>query len=310
MEALADFNLNRLLVFATVVEAGSLTAAAVRLGITKTVVSAHIRKLEQETGASLLVRTTRSLSLTDAGEAFYEASRRIVHDAAEAVAQAGQASVAPHGLLRVSAPIDFCAPIVAVATQLRQRYPALEIELLSGDGLADLVKDGIDVAVRIGRLRDSSLQAAKLAEFELWVVAAPGLLAHEQAQTPPQPQATPPQQPVDLEALPFIGLSVLNKPWTWTFSRAGETQAVRLRQGFACNTAIAVLGAALHGAGFAILPHHVVAAHVQAGLLVRLLPDWTLPGGAVHAVFPATRYRPQKTRVFVDALRAHLAQQG
>lgn len=297
MEALADFNLNRLLIFATVVDAGSLTAAAARLGLTKTVVSAHIRKLEQETGASLLLRTTRSLSLTDAGVAFYEASKRILHDAAEAVAQAGQASEAPRGLLRVTAPIDYCGPVVAVAAQLRARYPALEIELLSGDGVSDLVKDGIDVAVRIGRLRDSSLQAVKLADVEEWVVASPALLA----------QSPAPAAPADLEALPFIGLSVLAKPWSWTFTRDGGQQAVRLRQGFACNTALAVLGAVLHGAGCAILPHHAVAAHVREGLLVRLLPEWGLPGGGVHAVFPATRYRPQKTRVFVDALRAHLA---
>lgn len=295
MEPLADFNLNRLLVFVTVVDAGSLTAAAARLGLTKTVVSAHIRKLEQETGASLLLRTTRSLSLTDAGEAFYEASKRILHDAAEAVAQAGQASVEPRGLLRVTAPIDYCGPVVAVAAQLRQRYPELDIELLSGDGLADLVKEGIDVAVRIGRLRDSSLQAARLAEFEEWVVAAPQLLQQL------------PQQPGELEGLPFIGLSVLPRPWSWTFTRDEEQHAVKLRQGFACNTALAVLGAVLHGAGFSILPHHAVQAHVQAGLLVRLLPQWRLPGGGVHAVFPAARYRPKKTRVFVDALRAQLA---
>ncbi|GAB2862977.1 LysR family transcriptional regulator [Pseudoduganella ginsengisoli] len=295
MEPLANFNLNRLLVFVTVVDAGSLTAAAVRLGLTKTVVSAHIRKLEQETGASLLLRTTRSLSLTDAGEAFYEASRRIVHDAADAVAEAGQAAMAPRGLLRVTAPIDYCGPVVAVAAQLRQRYPELDIELLSGDGLADLVKEGIDVAVRIGRLRDSALQAARLAEFEEWVVA------------PPQLFKAMPESPASLEGAPFVGLSVLPKPWSWTFTRGGEQHAVKLRQGFACNSALAVLGAVLHGAGFCILPHHVVEAHVRAGLLVRLLPEWTLPGGGVHAVFPATRYRPKKTRVFVDALREQLA---
>ncbi len=299
MEPLADFNLNRLLVFATVVDAGSLTAAAARLGLTKTVVSAHIRKLEQDTGASLLLRTTRSLSLTDAGEAFYEASRRIVRDAADAVARAGQASAEPRGLLRVSAPIDYSGAVVAAAAQLRRRYPALEIELLSGDDVADLVKEGIDVAVRIGRLRDSPLQAARLADCDEWAVAAPALLEG-------LPQA--PLQPAGLESLPFVALSVLPRPWSWTFTRGAEAHAVKLRQGFACNTALAVLGAVLQGAGFAILPHHVARAHVQAGALARLLPQWTLPGGGVHAVFPATRYRPQKTRVFVDALRAQLAQ--
>ncbi len=297
MNALADFNLNRLLVFVSVIEAGSLTGAAARLGMTKTVVSAHIRKLEQEVGASLLHRTTRSLSLTDAGEAFYDASRRILRDTEEAVAAAGQASVEPRGLLRVTAPIDYCASMVApVAVQLRARYPALEIELLSGDRMADLVGEGIDVAIRVGRLSDSSLQAVRLATFADWLVASPALLA----------LAGTPQTPAEAEALPFIGLSVLAKPWSWTFERDGTRQPVRMRQGLACNTAIAVLSAAQHGGGMAILPDHMVAASVKAGQLVRLLPEWILPGGGVHAVFPASRYRPQKTRVFIDALRENL----
>jgi DNA-binding transcriptional LysR family regulator len=298
MSILADFNLNRLLVFVAVVEAGSLTGAAARLGLTKTVVSAHLRKLEQEVGASLLHRTTRRLSLTDAGEAFYEASRRILHETEEAVAAAGQASVEPRGLLRVTAPTDYCASVLApVAVQLRERYPALEIELLSGDRVTGLVGEGIDVAIRVGRLSDSSMQAVRLATFAEWLVASPSLLT----------QGGMPQAPAQLESMPFIALSALDKPWSWTFERDGERQPVRLRPGLACNTAIAVLAAAQHGGGLAILPDHMVAASVQAGLLVRVLPQWTLPGGGVHAVFPATRYRPQKTRVFVDAVRDFLA---
>lgn len=298
MSILADFNLNRLLVFVAVVEAGSLTGAAARLGMTKTVVSAHLRKLEQEVGASLLLRTTRRLSLTDAGEAFYEASRRILRETEDAVAAAGQASVEPRGLLRVTAPIDYCASVLApVAAQLRARYPALEIELLSGDRVTELVGEGIDVAIRVGRLSDSSMQAVRLATFAEWLVASPSLLA----------QGAIPQAPSELEALPFIALSALAKPWSWTFERDGVRQSVRMRTGLACNTAIAVLAAAQHGGGLAILPDHMLAASVQAGQLVRLLPQWALPGGGVYAVFPATRYRPQKTRVFIDAVRELLA---
>ena len=298
MNAMADLNLNRLQIFVAVIEAGSLTGAAARLGMTKTVVSVHIRKLEEEVGASLLHRTTRRLSLTDAGEAFYEASQRILRDVADAVSAAGQGSLEPRGLLRVTAPIDYCASLVApVAVQLRARYPEMEIELLAGDRLADLVGEGIDVAIRVGRLRDSSMQAVKLASFADWLVASPALLA----------QTGRPQTPEDLETMPFVALSVLPKPWSWTFEKDGARHPVRMRQGLSCNTVISVAGAVLHGGGVAILPDHAVADQVQAGQFVRLLPEWTLPGGGVHAVFPASRYRPRKTRVFVDALREYLA---
>jgi DNA-binding transcriptional LysR family regulator len=297
MNALADFNLNRLRIFVAVIEAGSLTGAAARLGMTKTVVSVHIRKLEEEVGASLLHRTTRRLSLTDAGEVFYDASRRILRETEEAVAAAGQASVEPRGLLRVTAPIEYCASMVApVAVRLRARYPQLEIELLSGDRVADLVGEGIDVAIRVGRLADSSMQAVRLASFADWLVASPALLA----------QTGAPQTPEEAATMPFVALSVLSKPYSWTFERDGVRQPVRLGQGLACNTAIAVLSAAQHAGGMAILPDHMVAASVRTGQLVRLLPEWTLPGGGIHAVFPASRYRPQKTRVFIDALRDSL----
>lgn len=298
MNALADLNLNRLQIFVAVIEAGSLTGAAARLGMTKTVVSVHIRKLEAEVGASLLHRTTRRLSLTDAGEAFFEASQRILRDAADAVAAAGQANLEPRGLLRVTAPIDYCANLVVpVAVQLRARYPEMEIDLLAGDRIVDLVGEGIDVAIRVGRLRDSSMQAVKLASFAEWLVASPALLA----------QTGTPGTPEELEAMPFVALSALAKPWSWTLEKDGVRRPVRLRQGLSCNTAIAVLGAVWHGGGVAVLPDHAVASHLQAGQLVRLLPEWALPGGGVHAVFPATRHRPRKTRVFVDALRDYLA---
>ncbi|RKP50522.1 LysR family transcriptional regulator [Trinickia fusca] len=299
MSNLHEVNLNRLVVFVTVVETGSLTAAALRLGLAKTMVSTHMQRLEAEVGASLLVRTTRRLSLTDAGEAFYEASRRIVRDAEEAIEAAGQDTVEPRGTLRVTASVVYGATVVApVAVALRKRYPALKIDLLVGDHLSDLVNEGIDVAVRIGRrLADSSYQAVRIGGFADWLVAHPGVFGGRGA-------------PKTLDALvdyPFMSLSALQQPLTWTFEhRDGGKQTVRFESSMSANSAYALWMAALAGGGLAVLPDFIVAADVAAGRLVRVLPEYSLPSGGIHALFPASRHRPRKIRVFVEALKQHV----
>ncbi|HWW07237.1 LysR family transcriptional regulator [Collimonas sp.] len=306
MANLASVNLNRLLVFVTVVEAGSLTAAANRLGLAKTMVSTHMQRLESEIGASLLVRTTRRLNLTDAGEAFYEASRRILNDAETAISAAGHDTAEPRGTLRITAPIDYGATVVApLAVALQQRYPLLKIELLAGDRYFDLIADGIDVAIRIGRLPDSGYQAVRIGSFAEWLVATPQFLE----------RVGEPQTPEDLRDLPFIALSVLPQPVTWTFKTQGKTEGktegnaertIRFNSAFSANTAYAGRIATLAGAGLAILTDFAAAEDVAAGRLLRVLPDWHLPGGGIHAVFPAARHRPKKTRVFIDELKNHI----
>jgi DNA-binding transcriptional LysR family regulator len=298
MADISSVNLNRLLIFVTVVEAGSLTAAANRLGLTKTMVSTHMQRLESEIGASLLVRTTRRLNLTDAGEAFYEASRRIVSDAETAISAAGHDTEEPRGTLRITAPVDYGATVVApVAVALQQRYPRLKIELLAGDRFFDLITDGIDVAIRIGRLTDSGHQAVRIGSFEHWLVASPQFLE----------RVGMPRTLDDLKDLPFVALSVLPQPLSWTFKTQGGTeQTVRFNSTFSANTAYAAGITALAGAGLAVLTDFAVAEHVAAGRLVRVLPEWELSDGGIHAVFPAARHRPKKTRVFIDELRNHV----
>jgi DNA-binding transcriptional LysR family regulator len=295
---LAGLNLNRLVVFAAVVEAGSLTAAAARLGMTKTMVSAHMQRLEAELGAHLLVRTTRRLGLTEAGEAFHEAVRQIVQSTEQAVNALGRDSAELRGTLRIAAPVDYSGSVVMpLAAELAQRHPLLKIDIVAGDRIVDLVAEGIDVAIRIGKLSDSSHQAVRLAAMESWLVAAPA--AFEALR-----DATRPEQ---IAELPFIALTVLPQPLTWAFEGpAKERRTVHFRAQLSANTAVATRAAVLQGAGLAVLPDYSVAADVQAGRLVRVLPDWSAPGGGVYAVYPATRHRPHKVRVWVDALRARL----
>ncbi|WP_308364690.1 MULTISPECIES: LysR family transcriptional regulator [unclassified Microbulbifer] len=297
MANLLDINLNRLVVFVAVVETGSITAAAKRLGLAKTVVSAHIQKLEAEIGTHLLVRTTRRLHLTEAGTLFYEACEKILRDTEAAVSQVGSCVQQPRGRLRLSCPVDYAAAVVApLAAQLCREYPELRVEILSSDQRIDMVAEGIDLAIRIGRLADSSHRAAQIAHFSEWLVAAPELFSGEL-----------PQSPEELGQCPFVGLSVLSNPLYWTFTANGVEETRRFNPAIMANTTGAVQAAVLAGAGIAVLPDYAVGEDIAAGRLVRLLPDWKLPGGGIYAVFPATAQRPQKVSVFIEALKKHYA---
>lgn len=303
MQATNGVNLNRLAVFVAVVEAGSLSGAALRLGLAKTMVSAHIQRLEAEIGASLLLRSTRRQSLTDAGEAFYDAARRIVQDAQEAISAAGCDTAQPRGTLRLAAPNDYAASVVApVAVQLRRQHPQLKVELLAGDRVVDMLKEGIDVAIRAGRLADSSLQATRIGSFTEWLVASP-LLFEGQSM---------PRQPQDVARLPFVALSVLGQPLNWTLTSASgrARRTLRFEQSMSANTSHAVRSAVLAGGGIAVLPDYAVKADVAAGRLLKVLPEWSLPESGIYAVFPAARHRPQKVRAFLELLRQHIEQRG
>lgn len=293
---LANVNLNRLAVFVAVVETGSLSAAARRLGIATTMVSAHMQRLEREVGASLLLRTTRSLRLTEAGEGFFDAARQIVADTERAIAAAAGNTAEPRGRLRVTAPVDYAERVLApVAVALTQRHPQLQIDVLAVDRPLDLVAEQIDVAIRIGQLADSELRATRIRSFSAYVVASPSLLEGRAA----------PAHPGELAALPLIALTVLPQPLQCRFNADGEAeQAVRLQSVLSFNTASALRSAALAGGGMAMLPDYLVADDLAAGRLVRLLPGWHLPEGGIHALYPAAQQPPRKTRLLIETLRA------
>ncbi|KVG34568.1 LysR family transcriptional regulator [Burkholderia ubonensis] len=295
MADLRDVNLNRLAVFVAVVEAGSLTAAAERLGLAKTVVSTHMQRLESEVGANLLVRTTRRLAVTDAGRAFYDACRDIMR-ATESALDAVSSETGPlRGTLRVSAPIDYGAQVVAPAiVALRDAHPALDVELIANDRLVDLVADNIDVAIRIGRLADSNYRAVQLGEYEKWPVASPAFVARWGL----------PRDPAALAALPFVMLSTLPRPQTFELERArGGKASVRCTAHVVSNTATACRAIALAGGGFGLLTDFSIADDVAAGRLVRLLPGWRSPPAGIHAIFPSTRLPSPKVRALIEAMR-------
>ncbi|MGF6770141.1 DNA-binding transcriptional LysR family regulator [Paraburkholderia sp. GAS199] len=317
MTDLRDVNLNRLAVFVAVVEAGSLTAAAARLGLAKAMVSTHIQRLEREVGASLLVRTTRQLKVTESGRAFYDASCRILQATEDAISAVSGASAPVRGTLRVSAPNDYGALAVAPAlVELREIYPELDVELICSDSYVDLIADGIDVAIRLGRLADSNYRAVRIGGYVKWVVASPAFV--EKWGTPRSPAA--------LAKLPFIAQSVLPHPLTLELQRGGgvrsaakgttkdaakgTTRSVRCASGLVVNTADTARAAALSGGGFGLLTDFSIASDVEAGRLLRLLPDWTTVPAGIHAVFPPTSYPPAKVLALIDVFRRRLGALG
>jgi len=286
-------NLNRLAHFVAVVDTGSFTAAAERLGVTKAVVSQHVARLEQEVRATLLIRTTRRLTPTEAGIAFHRTCTAILAQAEEAVACLSSASGTPSGTVRVTAPFDYGTAILApAAARLSRLHPGCRAELVLTDHSLDLVAEKLDMAIRIGWLADSSHQTRRLGGFRQLLVAAPDLA-----------DRLDPQTPQDLATVPWIAQNTLRAPLRWTFTHGGGGTATV--EGTACVTANAtpaVRACALAGAGVSVMPDYLIAADLAAGRLRRLLPDWHLPEGGIHAVFPSARFRPGIVRALVDLL--------
>lgn len=289
-------NLNRLSYFAAVVDTGSFTRAAERLGITKAVVSQQVAQLEQDLRTSLLVRTTRRVQPTDAGRMLHARCVLILREAEEAVDELAHAVIEPAGVLRITAPNDYgTTAIVPVVTAFAARYPACRVEMTLGDATQDLADGRIDLAIRVGWLPDSGLLARRIGTFRQVLVAGPSLAD----------RIATVREPDDLAALPFVANRALRDPLAWTFSRDdGAQQAVRLQATIAIDTTPGVLAAVLGGGGVSVLPDYLVAADLAAGRLLPVLPGWALPSGGIHTVVPAARFRPRKVSAFVEMLLA------
>ena len=290
----AHMNLNRLAYFTAVIDTGSFTAAAARLGITKAVVSQQVARLEEELGTTLLVRTTRRVETTEAGRAFHARCVVILRESEDAFVDIGRAAASPTGTLRLTAPFDYGAAVVVPAlAEFTRRYPACRAALSLSDKMLDLVSGQLDMAIRVGWLKDSSFVARRIASFRQLLVCAPSFadaLSHV-------------GKPEDLQAFPFVANTALREPLDWTFSRhKAERRAVRGRSTFAIDATPAVHAAVLAGAGLSVLPDYLVHADVASGRLLHVLPGWSLPSGGIHAVFPAARFRPAKVSAFLELL--------
>lgn len=287
-------NLRRLTYFVAVVETGSFTAAAERLGITKAVVSQQVARLESEFRTSLLVRTTRKVQPTEAGQAFYLRCAMILREAEAAFDELAEGSTEPSGTLRLTAPFDYGVGVVVPAiAAFAKRYPACKVDAILSDQTLDIMSGNIELAIRVGWLAETSLQARKIGAFRQLLVAPPDMKRQVARLTRPE----------DIAKLPFVANTALRDHLQWDFSlNEIERQAVHVQASIFLDATLAVREAVCQGAGLSVLPDYAVEDDLAAGRLIQVLPQWRLPSGGIHAVFPAARFRPAKVRAFVDLL--------
>lgn len=287
-------DINAYLVFARVVEEGSFTAAAERLGESKSAVSKQIGRLEDSLGTRLLNRTTRRMSLTEAGAIFYERVRRVVEEVEEARIAVSQLQAAPRGTLRVSAPVSFGMTHVAPMLPLfMARYPDLHVDIALTDHQVDLVEDGIDVAIRIGALTDTSLIARRIREYRRLIVASPDYWRKHGM----------PEHPNDLGDHNCLTYAYLLGGRTWRLRAPDGTEiAVRVGGSMNANNGELLMSAAEAGLGIIQSPSFICDQAVAAGRLVPALEDYEFEPVGLHAVFPHARNLSTKVRVFVDFL--------
>jgi len=291
-------DLRRMAVFACVVEQGSMSGAARNLGMSTSAVSQQVRQLERDNGVTLLHRSTRKLTLTAAGEQFYEGCAAMVAAARRAQAQLAQSRDAPSGELRLSAPIGFARHVAPALGGMLAAHPAVTLKLLVDDAQIDLIDARIDLAVRFGRLPDSSWVARRLCAFEMLLCAAPAWL-HGRSE---------PTRPEDL----------LSHQWL-AFARDGnvlqlqlvgpqhETRGLRLEARISSNNQYSLQQMCVSGLGVARLATVDVVDDLAAGRLVQVLPGWTAEPLDVWAVTPQRDAQPAKVRVAIDALERYLS---
>jgi DNA-binding transcriptional LysR family regulator len=283
-------------VFSRVAALGSLSAAARALGLSPTMVTKHVAALEDRLGVKLLHRTTRRLTLTEAGRRFLDSAERILAEVEEAESAAAADRVDVRGTLRLNVPVSFgvreIAPLLA---DFAAAYPSLVVELGLNDRVVDLIEEGWDMAVRIGRLAPSRLIARKLAACSTVVCAAPTYLARRGT----------PRRVAELAQHDCLGYTLAQSGRDlWSFGPEGETQ-VRVSGSLFANNGDALVAAAVAGQGVIYQPRFLVSDALRAGRLVRLAldhPTTDLPG--VFALYPPDRRPPAKVRACIDFLVA------
>lgn len=280
--------------FATVVEKGSFTAAAEALGISKPVVSKQISRLERHLGVQLLQRTTRRLHLTQAGEVFASYSQRIMSDVREAEQSVLPMQTEPQGRLRISAPESLAMSLLPeTLLTFQQHYPKVELDVRISGRFVDLVEEGIDVALRVGELEDSSLIARQLMPCRFHSCASPDYL---------KTQGTP-QYPDELSEHNCLVYSQSPRSDTWTFKdKNGNDLSIKVKGNLRSDTGRLLLSAALKGNGIFIAPTYMVADALAEGKLESVLDDYSPASTALYVVYPYSKLVSSKVRTFVDYL--------
>jgi len=283
--------LDAMRLFVAIGDAGSLSAAARQLKVPLPTVSRKLALLEEHLGVRLVVRTTRKFVLTDPGRTYLESCRRLLAEIEDAERMAAGEYDAPRGRLYVTAPIVFGRlHVLPVALAFLKAYPEVDLRLSLLDRISDMIEEGIDVALRIARLADSSLIAARVGAVRLVSCAAPAYLKANGV----------PRAPSDLIQHHCIASANLSATDRWSYRIDGEEQTVAIRSRLAVTTAEAAIDAAIAGIGITRVLSYQAAAAVKAGKLKLLLRPFELPEIPVSLVHPEARLTPPKVRAFLD----------
>jgi DNA-binding transcriptional LysR family regulator len=277
--------------FVKVVQTGSFTRAAEALHTQKARLSRVVSQLERELSVRLLERSTRSLSLTEAGREFFERAHAILASVDDAQQAMQRIRGEPQGTLRLTCGVDF--GLVAVSgwiTDYLKRHPQVQVEAEFSNRVVDIVHEGYDLAVRVGPLSDSSLAARRLGLLDYGLYAAPGYLKRHGRPAVAQARAG--------HALVVYGGAA--PQGSWLLARDGDTQRVKLQPRLRVNNSLAAHEALLRGLGIGLLPRRVAEPAGEPRRLHRVLPDWAAPEVPVHAVFASARYLTPKVRAFID----------
>jgi len=287
-------NFDELSAFLATAYAKSFSAAAKQLGRDASVISRRVSQLEQRLGVQLLKRTTRSVTLTEAGTVYYQRARIALEELETAGREAATFGTDPQGVLKVSLPVSYGREVIAPILPLFiRKYPRISLDLVFLDRVVDVVAEGYDVVLRSGAIRDSSLLAKKIDSFGSILVASPDYLEKHGC----------PQSPSDLHSHACLGFT-RHLTWPdWVFVKNGESIAIRPTGPMTADNAEALLTAALGGIGISLAADWLAAPHVKTGRLAQVLVDWKYEVEAgVYAVMPPGGLMPSKTRAFVDEL--------
>jgi DNA-binding transcriptional LysR family regulator len=280
--------------FVRIVESGSFSAVARELGMIQPTVSKQMTVLEEQLGVRLLNRTTRRLSLTEAGREYYERCQRILDEVQELEMEVSGLQNRPTGTLRVNTPVAFGhVHMLPLLLAFQRKYPGLAIELSLDDRYVDLVQEGIDVAIRFGELGDSQLVARQVGSSARVCVASPSYLAARGI----------PKIPADLKDHNCITYTYLFSN-DWPFEGRDGPQSIKVSGDFRANSGMTIRSAALEGAGVASIPAFLVREDIETGRLVQILTQFAPAPIRISAVYPSARLLSRKVKLFVEFMQA------
>lgn len=288
-------DLNDIVIFTKVVQEKSFIKASRALDIPKSTVSRKVAELEERLGARLLQRTTRSLSLTDVGHAYYQHALRVVAELEQAEQAVTHLQATPRGPLRVTIPVN-AGFLRSAITSFVERYPDVRVSVYATERLVDLIEERFDVGVRAGHLEDSSLIARKLGVGQAYLVASPHYLKEVGAL----------RTPAQLKKLDWLGFGTLGERERWTLINARKQIVVEKKARMVMNDYALLVQAALDGLGVALLPAHLCEGLLKEKKLKRVLSKWCSVRVPYHAIYPSTRHLSPKVKAFVDHLRSEV----